>query len=162
MNQRQENLFQQLQHYRSELLQILDHLTEEKANIIPTGFHNNIRWNMGHLYLDQYLWIEALTKDKHKELDHFANWFGFGTSPDHFDEKTPSFEVLKMLLAQQPEQLKEQYGHRLMEEFPPIEMGMQTIEQVLLRTIFHEGMHVQAILTIHRILNETQSQDLQT
>lgn len=144
MNQRQENLFQQLQHYRSELL-----------NIIPTGFHNNIRWNMGHLYLDQYLWIEALTKDKHKELDHFTNWFGFGTSPDHFDEKTPSFDALKMLLAQQPEQLKEQYGHRLMEVFPPIEMGMQTIEQVLLRTIFHEGMHVQAILTIHRILNES-------
>lgn len=60
-----------------------------------------------------------------------------------------------MLLAQQPEQLKEQYGHRLMEVFTPIEMGMQTIEQVLLRTIFHEGMHVQAILTIHRILNES-------
>ncbi|MGD2197087.1 DinB family protein [Lysinibacillus fusiformis] len=160
MNQRQENLFQQLQHYRSELLQILDQLTEEKANIIPTGFHNNIRWNMGHLYLDQYLWIEALTKDKHKELDHFTNWFGFGTSPDHFDEKTPSFDALKILLAQQPEQLKEQYGHRLMEEFPPIEMGMQTIEQVLLRTIFHEGMHVQAILTIHRILNKSQSEAL--
>jgi len=43
MNQRQENLFQQLQHYRSELLQILDQLTDETANIIPTGFHNNIR-----------------------------------------------------------------------------------------------------------------------
>lgn len=55
-----------------------------------------------------------------------------------------------MYLAQQPERLKERYGHRLAEEFPPIDMGMQTIEQVLLRTIFHEGMHLQAILTIHR------------
>jgi len=158
MNQRQENLFQQLQHYRSELLQVLDDVTEEKAHIIPTGFRNNIRWNMGHLYLDQYLWIEALTKEKQEELNSFVHWFGFGTSPDDFDENTPSFEALKILLAQQPEQLKEQYGHRLMEEFSPIEMGTQTIEQVLLRTIFHEGMHIQAVLTIHRILKESQQE----
>ena len=121
-----------------------------KANIIPAGFHNNIRWNMGHVYLDQYLWIEALTKEKDIDLEALKKWFGFGTSPNHFDDETPSFEELKKYLAQRPEQLKEQYGHRLSEEFPPIDMGMQTIEQVLLRTIFHEGMHLQAILTIYR------------
>ncbi|OCX64024.1 hypothetical protein BFM98_11165 [Lysinibacillus sp. AR18-8] len=154
MNQRQENLFQQLTNYRGELLHLLEHVSEEKANIIPAGFHNNIRWNMGHVYLDQYLWIEALTKEKDTELEVLKKWFGFGTSPKHFDDETPSFEELKKYLAQQPEQLKEQYGHRLSEEFPPIDMGMQTIEQVLLRTIFHEGMHLQAILTIYRCLNE--------
>jgi len=56
-------------------------------------------------------------------------------------------------LTRQPDQVKERYGDRLAEEFPPIDMGMQTIEQVLLRTIFHEGLHFQAILTIHRFLN---------
>ncbi|WP_155591069.1 DinB family protein [Lysinibacillus cavernae] len=158
MNQRQENIFQQLEAYRSELLQVLEHVSEERANIIPIGFYNNIRWNMGHLYLDQYLWIEALTKEKHVELDAFMKWFGFGTSPKHFDEETPTFEELKKYLAQQPAQLKEHYGHRLVEDFTPIEMGMQTIEQVLFRTIFHEGMHLQAILTIHRLLNEAEDQ----
>lgn len=77
MNQRQENLFEQLAHYRSELLHFLEHVSEEEANIIPAGFHNNIRWNLGHLYLDQYLWIEALTKEKDVELDVFMKWFGF-------------------------------------------------------------------------------------
>lgn len=153
MNQRQENIFEQLAHYRSELLQFLENVSEEEANIIPTGFHNNIRWNLGHLYLDQYLWVKALTKEKDAELDVFMKWFGFGTSPKHFDRETPTFEELKKYLARQPDQLKERYGDRLAEEFPPIDMGMQTIEQVLLRTIFHEGLHFQAILTIHRFLN---------
>ena len=70
-------------------------MSEEEANIIPAGFHNNIRWNLGHLYLDQYLWIEALTKEKDAELDVFMKRFGFGTSPNHFDKKTPTFEELK-------------------------------------------------------------------
>lgn len=153
MNQRQENLFDQLAHYRSELLHFLEHVSEEEATIIPAGFHNNIRWNMGHLYLDQYLWIKTLTKEKDAELDVFMKWFGFGTSPNHFEEETPTFEELKKYLARQPDQLKERYGDRLAEEFPPIDMGMQTIEQVLLRTIFHEGLHFQAILTIYRFLN---------
>lgn len=95
MNQRQENLFEQLAHYRSELLHFLEHVSEEEANIIPTGFHNNIRWNLGHLYLDQYLWIEALTKEKDTELNVFIKWFGFGTSPNHFDKETPTLEELK-------------------------------------------------------------------
>ncbi len=30
-------------------------------------------------------------------------------------------------------------------------MGMNTIEQVLIRTIFHEGMHLQAILDIKKM-----------
>ncbi len=33
-------------------------------------------------------------------------------------------------------------GYRLKEEVHPTEMGMFTIEQVLVRTIFHEGMHI--------------------
>ena len=101
LNQRQENLFQQLAHYRSELLHLLEHVSEEKANIIPAGFHHHIRWNMGHVYLDQYLWIEALTK-KDAELDVFKKWFGFGTSPIHFDDETPTFEELKRIWLSSP------------------------------------------------------------
>ncbi|CAM5180434.1 DinB family protein OS=Ureibacillus acetophenoni OX=614649 GN=SAMN05877842_103228 PE=4 SV=1 [Ureibacillus acetophenoni] len=46
----------------------------------------------------------------------------------------------------------ELYGHRLEEEFPPTEMGMFTIEQVLIRTIFHEGMHLQRIIDILKLV----------
>lgn len=51
-----------------------------------------------------------------------------------------------------PFKLMENYGHRLEEEYPPTEMGMRTIEQVLIRTIFHEGMHLQAINDIIKCL----------
>jgi len=152
MKHRHQVLFQQLEHYRNEVLQVLDFITKEHAEVVPQGFHNNIRWNMGHLYLDQYLWLEAITNEKSKDLLPFQAWFGFGTSPANFTEETPSFEELKGLLKSQPGNIKAKYGDKLEIEFPAIDMRMNTIEQVLIRTIFHEGMHLQAILDIKKCL----------
>lgn len=152
MKTRHTILFTQLETYRNELLAVLEGVTEEMAEIIPPGFRNNIRWNMGHVFLDQFLWIAALTKDMGDVSPAYQNWFGFGTSPSDFTEETPSFDELKQLLETQPKIIKETYGNRLEEEFPPTEMGMHSLEQVLIRTIFHEGMHFQAILNIRKSL----------
>lgn len=152
MEPRQEVLFKQLETYRKELLGAVESLTEEHAEIIPAGFRNNIRWNLGHLYLDQLLWIEALTKVPTAISKQFNQWFGFGTTPANFTEETPSFTELKVLLQSQPQAILEKYGADLEKEYPPIDMGMQTIEQVLIRTIFHEGMHLQAINDLKKFI----------
>ncbi|HWO76669.1 MAG TPA: DinB family protein [Bacillus sp. (in: firmicutes)] len=151
MQKRHEILFTQLETYRSYILDVLDSISEEEAEVVPQGFHNNIRWNMGHIYLDQYLWIHTLTKDTDVPKE-YNTWFGFGTSPANFTAETPTFFELKELLRKQPAHIKETYGDRLEIEYPPTEMGMHTIEQVLVRTIFHEGMHLQTILDILKCL----------
>lgn len=153
MNPRHKVLFKQLETYRSYILGVLENVTEEEAEIIPKGFNNNIRWNLGHIYLDQQLWIQALTKEKNEEFKQLNSWFGYGTSPANFSSETPSLNDLKIMLKKQPAQIQEQYGDRLEVEFPPTEMGMHTIEQVLIRTIFHEGMHLQAILDLKKCLS---------
>lgn len=152
MKERHEVLFNQLQAYRDEVLSVLEGVSAKQAEVVPEKFRNNIRWNMGHIYLDQYLWIEAVTKEKIQMPESFRTWFGYGSTPADFTEETPTFNELKDLLRQQPSALKEAYGHRLEEEYPPTELGMRTIEQVLIRTIFHEGMHLQAIMDIRKWL----------
>jgi hypothetical protein len=153
MNKRHEVLFNQLESYRSDLLSVVENLTVQEAEFIPTGFNNNIRWNLGHIYLDQFLWIQAVTKEKAPVAEQFNEWFGYGSSPASFSSETPSLEELKNLLKTQPAKIKDVYGNRLEEEFPPTEMGMHTIEQVLTRTIFHEGMHLQTILDIKKLFS---------
>lgn len=134
------------------MLHAIENVTSEEAEIIPHHFKNNIRWNMGHIYVDHYLWIEAVTKEKTGIPEQFPTWFGFGSSPKDFTAETPSLEELKLLLREQPTRIKKAYGERLEEEFPPTEMGMHTIEQVLIRTIFHEGMHLQAMLDLKKCI----------
>ncbi|MCR2822200.1 DinB family protein [Lederbergia panacisoli] len=152
MKQRHEILFKQMETYRSYVIGVLDDVTEEEAEFIPKGFNNNIRWNLGHLYLDQYLWIQAVTKEETAAPEEFNRWFGFGTSPKDFTNETPSFDELKFILEKQPKEITREYGSRVEKEFSPTEMGMHTIEQVLVRTIFHEGMHLQTILDIKKLI----------
>jgi hypothetical protein len=152
VKRRHEVLFTQLENYRSYILGVLENVTEEEADVIPKGFRNNIRWNLGHIYLDQYLWIQTVTKEKTGVPEQFNDWFGYGTSPSNFTPDTPSIDELKKLLKEQPAQIKAEYGDRLEEDFTPTEMGMHTIEQVLIRTIFHEGMHLQTILDLKKCM----------
>ena len=151
MEQRHEALFKQLEGFRGYLLKVSD-VTEEEAEFIPEGFQNNIRWNLGHIFTEQYSWIETLTKEPIAMPKQFSEWFGWGTSPSHFVSKTPSLKEVRLLLKDQFSCMKETYGDRLEEEFPPTEMwGMTTIEQVLRWTTFHEGMHLQRILDIKKL-----------
>lgn len=152
MKRRHEVLFNQLKTYRNETLEIIKGLSAEQAEMIPKGFHNNIRWNLGHIYLDQFLWIVTLTKDPIEKMESFDKWFAFGTSPQDFTSLTPSITELTALLKEQPDWIKARFAHRLEERFPPIEMGMTTIEQVLIRTIYHEGLHAQTIQLIKRFV----------
>lgn len=158
MKNRHEVLFRQLESYRNEILYAVEGITEVDAEIIPKGFNNNIRWNLGHIFLDQYLWIQAVTKEKTPVSDQFNTWFGYGTSPANFTAETPSLEELKDALKHQPSQIKEMYGQQLEVEYSPTEMGMQTIEQVLIRTIFHEGMHLQTILDIKKLIKSNEAE----
>lgn len=119
MNERQEILFKSLETYRNDLLESIDDVSEEEAEAIPKGFRNNIRWNMGHTYLDQYLWIFAVTREKDETFEKLNEWFGFGTTPADFTEETPTFEELKYLLKNQINDIKKRYSHRLEEVYPP-------------------------------------------
>ncbi|MFS0751719.1 DinB family protein [Oceanobacillus sp. 1P07AA] len=152
MRNEHQVLFNQVRTYRDDILSAVEDVSEHQSEIIPEHFNNNIRWNLGHIYLDQFLWIETLTKEYSSTTEAFNKWFGFGTAPSNFTAETPNFEELKELLKQQPTEIENCYGDVLTKEFPPIEMGMYTIEQVLIRTIFHEGMHLQAIWDIKKHL----------
>ncbi|WP_455675735.1 DinB family protein [Pradoshia sp.] len=150
MLKRHEVLIKQLADYRHEFLETVSSVREEEVDIIPEGYRNNIRWHMGHVYVDQYLWIQHLTKEEIVMPKNFIEWFGYGTSPLDWGDDIPSVDYLKKLLAIQPFMIRDLYGERLEEHFPTTESGMHTIAQVLVRTIFHEGIHLANVQAIKR------------
>ena len=153
MKQNHEAFFNQLEGFRRYFLKVSD-VTPGEAEIIPKGFKNNIRWNLGHVYNEQYIWIHTLTNENVDAPKEFDEWFGPGTTPENFTVETPSLVELRGLLNHQIAKIKEAYGERLEEVYPPTEMwNMTTLQQVLLWTSFHEGMHLQAIKDIKKCIN---------
>jgi len=153
VEKRHEVLFQQLRDYRQETLNLVADITETMADRVPAGFTNNIRWNLGHIYLDQLLWIQHLTKEPIELPEQYQQFFAYGTRPAGWQGEPPTLDKLRERLAGQIDWIRERYGERLEEVFPATESGMHTIAQVLVRTIFHEGLHIGAIQALRRAIS---------
>lgn len=82
--------------------------------------------------------------------DNFREWFGYGTSPYDWQETPPNLAELKTLLENQPDKIRRLYADRMEVEFPTTHMGIRTVEQVLPRIIFHEGIHHRDIQLLKR------------
>ncbi|WP_409301039.1 DinB family protein [Peribacillus sp. SCS-155] len=152
MENRHSVLLQQLEDYRKNTLNCVENITEEEATIVPEGFNNNIKWNLGHIYVDQFLWIQHLTKEKIELPEGFLELFNYGTKPSDWSGNVPSLDQLKQLLIGQIDFIKQNYADTLEEEFQVTESGMHTMAQVLVRTIFHEGLHLGAIIALKRFI----------
>ncbi|OUQ87266.1 hypothetical protein B5G50_17125 [Brevibacillus brevis] len=96
--------------------------------------------------------LEDYRQETLKAID--GEWFHFGTKPADWDTQPPKLAVLVSLLQEQPQKIQAAYKDRLEAEFPATESGMHTISQVLVRTIFHEGMHLASLHTIRRCLGK--------
>ncbi|MBM7585141.1 putative damage-inducible protein DinB [Bacillus pakistanensis] len=148
-------LFQQMEFIRARTIAALDATTEEMADVIPNGFRNSIRWNLGHIYLAQENLLHHFIKEEPILPKHFLELFHFNTDPTIWEHSPPSLTELKGLLEEQPNRVKEKFTGRLdevgKEPFRLTEkVQFTTLGEVLSFTNWHEGLHQGAITTIKR------------
>lgn len=153
-------LFDQLAKSRSMTLKAMDGVTEEIADIIPEGFRNHIRWNLGHLYVVQerfafqYVGLPLHMPNGFKEL------FEYGTTPlsPPDNVKPPTLPELEALLRDQSQRIRDALSNRMHEEIvPPYTTSagfiLGSLEQLLSFNLYHEGMHVSVIRLYKKLLS---------
>ncbi|WP_046175673.1 DinB family protein [Domibacillus indicus] len=150
-------LFKQLAFARSQTLKEIEEIDEEASLIVPKGFNNNIKWNLGHIYLVQERFGFYFTGDGMKMPDAFNGWFGRGTKPADWQEEPPKIDELRKMLEQQPERIEQQAGPKL--PYPLAEpfttskgLSMNSVEELLTYSLFHEGLHSETIKSMKRVL----------
>lgn len=136
---------------RVETLKLVANLDERSIDLVPEGFHNSIRWNIGHIVYDQDVWFHYLIEDESAIPKAYEKFFGFGTSPETWHEAPPSWEELLEHLRNQPERLQKQFAARLDEPLQKVtEAGMSTIGEIIPRTLYHEGLHQGTIIALRK------------
>lgn len=127
-------------------------MDEELIDVIPTGFLNNIRWNIGHILVG---WDHAIFTNLKQErlLPHqYHSMFPTGSIPSHWREAPPSLiELRKSLIYQQDDIINATRGRleeRLVEPF----LHMNTIGEIILFQLAHEALHAGVITSIRRCL----------
>jgi hypothetical protein len=126
-------------------------LSEEAYLMIPPGFDNNIAWNLGHIIVTQQALHYRLSGLPTVTTKEDIAMFRTGSSPADWSQE-PHIDRLLLLLAEAPQQLKQDYETGLFAAFQPyttsIGISMKTIEDALAFNNFHEGLHLGSILAL--------------
>lgn len=152
-------LFEQLAFVRRATLKAADGVTEEQADIVPEGFRNNIRWNLGHLYvvLERYAFKYIGLPQQLPE--GFSERFEFGTSPLSYEGSAPAptLPELELLLGEQTARIRETLAGRMQEQATSYTTStgftLHTPEQFMSLALYHEGLHQSVIKLYKNILN---------
>ena len=148
-----EFLFNQLKVIRTNTINAVKELNESQVDSVPEGFNNNIRWNLGHVYLVQEKFAFGFAQEPMLMPVEFTDLFGKDTKPSEWKVQPPTLPELIKLLEDQTSRIKETFNNRLDEVVVnplvmPSGLTLKTIGEFLTFSMYHEGMHVQTIRTL--------------
>lgn len=148
-------LFHQIAFVRNQTVRAVQGLTEDALDRVPEGFNNNIRWNLGHIYQSQERFAFQFAGEPTELPDAFPRLFARGTKPADWNEEPPSGDMLLAMMARQPERIRQTLAGRLHEKAKEpfttsTGLTLDTVGAFLTYTLYHEGMHYQAIALLKR------------
>jgi uncharacterized damage-inducible protein DinB len=146
------NLFIQLDLVRERTLQQLAAATEETADLVPQGFRNTLRWNLGHILTVQENLVFKLSGETFRLPESYPALFNNGTSPADWQTAPPSLETLKQQLAEQPQRIKDALASRLEDKLVQPFKGIETVSGIIGFTLYHEGVHTGYMMAMRKLL----------
>lgn len=140
---------------REITLKAIQGLTLAQLHKIPSGFKNNIAWNVAHLVVTQQLLHYDLSGLNCLVPDDLIASYRKGTFPDkEFTEE--EFEEVKELLIGLPDTLEEDYNAGVFKEYKEYTSStgyvMDSIESAIPFNNFHEGIHLGIIMSLKKMI----------
>lgn len=140
---------------RQNFLKLIDNLTIEELNTIPSGFNNNIVWHLGHLVCSQQRLCYQLSHVEFKvPIDSVAK-YGKDTKPESFIS-AEEIALLKQYLISTTDDLISDYSNSFFGNYTPYETSyrvkLTSIDEAIQFVAVHEGVHFGYAMALKRSL----------
>jgi hypothetical protein len=150
-------VFHTLLKSRKRLAQILSETTPEQLEMVPEDHNNNIWWNAVHsLVVQQLLCYKLSGLPMHIEASLVAD-YSKGTFPGVLPE-SEAREAICDLLTSTVEQLQRDYEKGVFKEYTPYTTSagvtLRSIEEGILFNLYHEGLHMGAIVSLLKAVRQ--------
>ncbi len=128
-----------------------------RADRIPEGWNNNMRWHVGHLVLTPRRLVLQPLGIPLGVSGSYLKWFAGGTAPAAWsDEAVPSLEQLADEMIRTPADVLGRVGARLAERFEkPLEVRLATVRnglEGLALSHVHDGIHLGCMMRLAKAL----------
>lgn len=141
---------------RKLLERFIETHTLEELNKVPTGFNNNIIWNIGHSIATQQLLTYGLSGLTPKISMGFINKYKKGTKPE-VAVTQQEVDKIHTVLFTALGQLQEDYEAGLFKDFKEYTLStsggtLSKVEHGLEFNNFHEGLHLGCCIQLSRLV----------
>ncbi len=138
--------------WRQYTLNQIKGITEENADVIPEGYSNNLRWNLGHILVSHAgLILPRIGVEVPFGKDYLES-FNRGTSPGNWSAETPALDTLYKDLEEQVDLLKYHLKGRLDEQLTEPFAGLSTVGGLTGFAISHEAVHAGTVIGMKKAL----------
>jgi hypothetical protein len=145
----------QIKNTRTFILELVKDLSTEQLNKIPTGFNNNIIWNIAHLTAAQQNMCYVRSGLEITVEEKYFSPFLSGTKPAQFIEKEEINSIFNVLL-NSIDRLAADYTNGIFVQFDPWDkrygMKLNSIDDAINFVPFHEGMHIGYIMALKKLI----------
>ena len=140
---------------REILLKILDNHSLEQLNKIPTGFSNNLIWNIAHCVSTQQLLVYKLSGLPMTVSEEFINKYRKETKPEG-DVSQAEVDEIRTLLLTTLEQVQKDYADGIFQTYTEYTTSMgytlKNINGALDFNNYHEGIHTGIAMSIRKFV----------
>nr|WP_106782602.1 DinB family protein [Lysinibacillus timonensis] len=134
---------------RNYLANTLEGISPEILDVIPEGFNNNIRWQVGHILATAEFF---LFKGQETIPANYFSLFATGSKPADWNEEIPSLETLLEKINTQLVRINDLSDEVFNQELPEPIFHTKTVGELAAIAAFHEAMHLGQIQSMKRLL----------
>ncbi|OLO26306.1 formate dehydrogenase [Alkalihalophilus pseudofirmus] len=145
---------QQFTRTRRVLSETLEGLSPEVTNIVPEGFNNNIKWQVGHILVVADLF---LFKGQNQLPANYIDLFKAGSKPADWTGDVPEVKTLLEQLNDQLVRINDIPEETFNQELPKPFLGNETFGELAAMGAFHEAFHLGQIQTLKRLIETIQA-----
>ncbi len=151
-----ESHFETLRLVRRSLINLLEGHSLATLNHIPSGYNNNLVWNLAHVLVSQQLLVYRPAKVPMRIDDALIEKYRRGTRPDS-KATNAEIEQLRQLAWSTIDMLEVDYAAGRFTEFEPFQTGIgikiATVEDAIKFLPIHEAMHYGYSIALKRMLS---------
>ncbi|MCB9261148.1 MAG: DinB family protein [Flavobacteriales bacterium] len=146
--------FEILRETRKNIVKVVEGLSIEQLNEIPTGYNNNMMWNLGHILCTQQALNYRLTNQPMNIEIGYIEKFKKGTQAAVYVQS--DFDYFLNHLFELVDILETDYSEGKFKEFMPYETSygikLNNIEEAIEFAAIHEALHLGYIMAQKRAI----------
>ena len=140
---------------RQNALDLTQDLNTEQLNLIPTGFNNNLIWNLGHMVVTQQLLCYRLAGQRGHVSDDWIARYRKGSRPEEVVAQA-EIEAIREALRTTSDQFMQDYEAGIFKTYNTYTTSynatLSTVEEAFIFNNLHEAMHYGTMLTLKKLV----------